>query len=309
MTTPCTSTPASADALNRQFGIPGSLEVVAGNGGLAKVVIATAVCRAEMYLHGAQVTAWKPAGAEEAIFLSEQSHWQEGRAIRGGIPICFPWFRAKADDAKAPAHGFVRTKAWRLDSVTVENEGSVTVACSTESDESTRQWFPHEFRLVHRVSFGAALELELTATNTGQDPFGFQEALHTYFRVGDVEAVRVHGLDGVSYVDNVEGNREKIQHGDVSLKAATDNAYLQARGMVDLIDAANHRTLRTEKENSATTVVWNPWQQGAAALADLGDDEWRQMTCVEASNILSAAITIGPGEAHRMRARLSIEPA
>jgi glucose-6-phosphate 1-epimerase len=258
MTTPWTAAPVSPEELNRQFGIPGSLEAVAGNGGLTKLVITTAACSAEMYLHGAQVTAWKPVGGEEAIFLSERSSWLEGRAIRGGIPICFPWFRAKADDAKAPAHGFVRTKEWRLDSVTAGEDGSVTVACSTQSDESTEQWFPHEFRLVHRVTFGATLQLELITKNAGRDVFTIQEALHTYFRVGDAQRVRVRGLDGVSYLDNTAGNLKKTQQGDVVLKAATDNAYVNATGPVDLVDAVLHRTLRTEKNHSATTIVWEP---------------------------------------------------
>jgi glucose-6-phosphate 1-epimerase len=295
-------------ALNDSFGIPGIAQIVAGNGGIPKVHIGSAAASAEIYLHGAQVTSWQPVGANEAIFLSEHSHWEDGRAIRGGIPICFPWFRAKADDPKAPAHGFVRTIEWRLESVTAENDGSVGVACSTESDESTRRWWPHEFRLVHRVAVGGVLRLELTASNTGAAPFLFEEALHTYFLVGDVAKVRVRGLDRVRFLDNTDANREKIQSGDVVYGGATDNAYVDARGAVELVDPALHRTLRTEKENSATTVVWNPWQQGAAALSDLGDDEWRTMACVEASNILGAAVRLEPGQQHTMRATLSVVP-
>ena len=246
--------------------------MVSGNGGLPKVRVTTPSASAEIYLHGAQITSWQPAGAAEVIFLSARSHWQDGRAIRGGIPICFPWFRAKADDAQAPAHGFVRTREWRLDSVTTEEDGAVIVTCSTESDALTRRWWPHEFRIVHRVTIGRTLGLELTATNTGAAILSFEEALHTYFRVGEARNVRVRGLDQVMYLDNTDGNREKIQSGDVVFGGATDNAYLNAHGAVELVDPATHRALRTDKENSATTVVWNPWQQGAASLADLGDD-------------------------------------
>jgi glucose-6-phosphate 1-epimerase len=294
------------DALNRRLGIPGVAQVVPGNGGLPKVSLATHAASAEVYLHGAQVTSWRPAGAEGAIFLSEHSRWEAGRAIRGGIPICFPWFRAKADDPAAPAHGFVRTKEWRLNSIGVEKDGSVIAIFSTESDESTRRWWPHEFHLVHRVTVGSTLHLELTAGNTGSTPFHFEEALHTYFRVGGVESVRVRGLDSVRYLDNTDGNREKIQSGEVAIAAPTDNAYLDARGSIELVDPILRRGLRTGKENSATTIVWNPWQQGAAALSDLGKDEWRQMTCVEASNILGSAISLAPGEQHTLRATLSI---
>src|SRR5580698_3923650 len=123
--------------LNRRFGIAGVAEVVAGSGGLAKIRIASTAAKAEIYLHGAQVTSWQPAGADEVIFLSAQSKWEDGKAIRGGIPVCFPWFRNKADDAKAPSHGFARTREWRLDSI-ADNDGSVTVELSIESDDATR---------------------------------------------------------------------------------------------------------------------------------------------------------------------------
>ena len=296
------------DALNSEFGIPGLVEVVPGNGGLPKVRIATHHASAEIYLHGAQVTAWQPAGLEQALFLSEQSRWEDGRAIRGGIPICFPWFRAKADDPQAPAHGLVRTREWRLDATAAEEDGAAVVICSTESDDATRRWWPHEFHLLHRITVGRTLRMELIAKNTGSASFRFEEALHTYFRVGAVEGVRVRGLDGSSYLDNTDGNREKVQQGDVVFEAPIDNAYVHAEGALELVDTALHRTLRTDKENSSTTVVWNPWQKAAAALADLGDEEWKQFACVEASNILGAAVTLEPGEEHVLRATLSVLP-
>jgi glucose-6-phosphate 1-epimerase len=307
------------DALNRRFGIAGVAQVVAGNGGLPVIRVTTPGASAEIYLHGAQVTAWRPAGGDEVIFVSGRSHWEDGRAIRGGIPICFPWFRAKADDAKAPAHGFVRTREWRLDSITAQEgiagtgtaevNGSVCVVCSTESDELTRRWWPHEFRMVYRVTMGDALGLELTVKNAGAAPFRFEEALHTYFSVGDAQSVRVRGLDQVKYLDNTDGNREKTQQGDVVFAAPTDNAYLNTDAALELIDPVLKRAIRTEKENSATTVVWNPWRQGAAALSDLGEDEWERMTCVEASNILACAVELAPGEEHTLRATIRVSRA
>lgn len=296
------------DDLQRRFGIPGAAEVIAGRGGLPVVRVTTRAATAEICLHGAQVTSWQPAGAEKVIFLSERSRWEEGRAIRGGIPVCFPWFRAKKDDPAAPAHGVVRTKTWELNSVDGSDDGSVTVACSTESDADTRRWWPHDFRLVHRITCGAALRMELIVTNTGSSAFAFEEALHTYFRVAQVEDVRIFGLDGAAFLDNTDANREKVQSGALAIAQATDNAYLSAESPLELVDPVLRRTIRTEKENSATTVVWNPWQQGAAALSDLGDEEWRQMVCSEASNILSAAVSLDPGGRHTMRATLSVVP-
>jgi glucose-6-phosphate 1-epimerase len=293
------------DALNRAFGIPNVAAVLAGNGGLSKIRVTAPSASAEIYLQGAQITSWQPANAEEVLFLSQQSHWQDGKAIRGGIPVCFPWFRAKADDASAPAHGFVRTKEWQLESVKLDSE-SVVVTCSTEDDESTRRWWPHSFRVVYTLSIGSSLRLQLVVTNTGQTPFRFEEALHTYFRVSQAEAVSVRGLDQVAYLDNVDANHRKVQSGDVIFTGKTDNAYIDVPSAAELLDPANHRIFRTEKGNSATTVVWNPWQEGAAALSDLGDEEWRQFACVEASNILGSAITLEPGRTHSMLAIISL---
>ena len=295
--------------LDRRFGIPGIASISEGNGAMPRVQITSPLCEAEMYLHGAQVTSWKPGGNnnnDEVLFLSGKSRWTDGQAIRGGIPICFPWFRAKANDPQAPAHGFVRTKAWQLESILKEDD-AVVVTMVTESDEHTRRWWPGEFRLVHRATFGSQLKLELICTNTGTTPLRFEEALHTYNRVADVQDVRLHGLDTVSFLDNTDSNKEKAQRGDVAIASQTDSAYLNTRNTVELSDPRMRRRIRLAKANSLTTVVWNPWREKASELRDLADGEWTQFLCVEASNILDAAINLAPGQEHRMTAILSLE--
>ena len=298
----------TAAELNRQLGVPGVARVSEGNGGLARVQITGAFGEGEMYLHGAHLTSWKPAGHDEVLFISTKSRWEEGHAIRGGIPICFPWFRGKVDDAHAPAHGFVRTKMWQLESIIeIENENGVAVTMFTQSDEHTRKWWPGEFRLVHRVTFGSALRLELVCMNTGTMPFRFEEALHTYNRIASIQDVRVQGLDGVSYLDNTDSNKEKTQRGDVVVAAQTDSAYRNTQNEVALLDPKRKRRIRLQKEHSLSTVVWNPWSEGATRLQDLGEGEWRQFLCVEASNILDAAINLAPGQEHRVAAVLTVE--
>jgi len=292
--------------LDRKFGSAGLVRVCEGNGGLPRVQVNGAFGQGEMYLHGAHVTSWKPTGKDELLFVSTKSAWQEGQAIRGGIPICFPWFRAKVNDRKAPAHGIARTKIWELESID-EIETGVTVSMSTESDELTRQWWPAEFRLVHRVTFGSELNLELVCTNTGTTPFRFEEALHTYNRVGDVGRVRLRGLNNAHFLDKTDSNKEKTQLGDVAVSAQTDNAYLNTAGEVELLDDVNRRRIRLRKRNSLNTVVWNPWREGSAALGDLGDGEWSRFLCVEASNILDSAVSLEPGKEHRMTAVISVE--
>jgi glucose-6-phosphate 1-epimerase len=299
------ATPAAQ--IKDRFHIPGIATVEAGRNGLPRIVIKTAAASGIVYLYGAHVTSWRPAGAEELIFLSRHARWEEGKAIRGGIPVCFPWFRAKADNPAAPQHGFVRTRIWKLEDLTSEND-VVTAFLVTESDEASRKWWPYEFRLEHRITMGAALRLELIVTNTGTVPFRFEEALHTYHEVGEVDQVRIAGLDQAAYLDNTDYNAKKIQTGDVVFSKATDNAYLDTHAPLEIADPVLKRRIRIQKENSRTTVVWNPWKEGAASLSDLGNEDWRQMACAEASNILDDAVTLPPGRQHRMAATLSVGP-
>ena len=291
--------------LNRRFGIPGVAAVVPGNGGLPKVRISSAEAVGDMYLHGAHVTSWKPRGAEEVLFVSSQSRWEDGQAIRGGVPVCFPWFADRADNPKAPNHGFVRTKAWQLESI-VPSGASVTVTMVTTSADANRAWWPADFRLLHRVTFGRELTHELIVTNTGTTSLRFEEALHTYFDVGHIEQVRVHGLDTVRYLDKTDLNREKIQHGAVDIVSETDRVYLNTPHAIDLEDRAWRRHIHVAKENSLTTVVWNPWVRKARALPDLGDDEWTQMICIESSNVADFAVVLAPGQQHTMEAIVGV---
>jgi glucose-6-phosphate 1-epimerase len=302
----CMEDEARIAGLNELFAIPGVARIVVGSGGFPRILIETKMSAAEIYLYGAQVTSWKPAGADEVLFLSEKSYWETGRAIRGGIPLCFPWFRAKADDPHAPSHGFVRTREWQVESISVEPGESVCVRLSTASDESTRRWWPFDFRLEYRVTVGTSLRLELVITNSGQTTLRFEEALHTYFKVSDVERVRVLGLGGVAYLDNRDGNREKTQPGDLILSRQTDNAYEDAIGPVEIVDPLLGRILKTEKQGSASTIVWNPWSDGATSMSDLGDNEWRGMLCAEGANILNSAVDLDPQQSHAMTISIGV---
>jgi glucose-6-phosphate 1-epimerase len=299
---------ANIDELNRRYAIPGAAQITAGNGGFLRVSINTPASTGEIYLHGAHLTSWRPAGGEEVIFLSSRSQFEPGKAIRGGIPVCFPWFRNKVDDPKAPSHGFVRTKDWQLDDVEMRGDG-VMVSLSTTSDEGTKAWWPHDFHLLHRVILGVALTQQLVVSNTGTTPLRFEEALHTYYRVGGAEAIRISGLDGVAYLDNTDANREKRQVGDIVFTAQTDSAYLDTTHAVEIADPVLHRRIRLSKQNSRTTVVWNPWSTGAQSLADLGDEEWRAMACVEASNMRAFAVDLAPGQQHTMKTVIQVEAA
>jgi glucose-6-phosphate 1-epimerase len=268
---------------------------------LQKVKITSREASGEMYLHGAHVTSWKPMGGEEILFLSSQSRWDHTHAIRGGVPICFPWFGGKADDPSAPAHGFVRTKAWQLESLAPAGNG-VAVSMFTVSDEDTRRWWPAEFRLDYRVTFAAELKLELVVTNMGKTSLHFEEALHAYHNVGNILKTRVGGLDTVQYVDKTDSNSKKVQHGEIAIVSETDRVYLNTIDAIELEDPDASRRTRVTKENSRTTVVWNPWVQKAHSLADFADDEWMRMICIEVSNVSDFGVDLAPGQQHKMEA-------
>jgi glucose-6-phosphate 1-epimerase len=291
--------PSDIADLDRRIGLAGIANVIAGNGGLPKVVVSAVEASGEMYLHGGHVTSWKPRDAKEVLYLSPNSQFQEGRAIRGGIPVCFPWFGDKADDPTAPAHGFVRTREWRLESIELSGR-DVVVAMSIESDDDMRKWWPFDFRLICRASFGLQLKVELVVTNTGASRFSFEEALHAYFSVGDAETSFVRGLDATRFIDKTDNRVENTQSDDVRFSSETDRVYLDTAHELQLCEPSAERTLTVQKENSHTTVVWNPWSEKSAALKDLGPGEWKNFVCIETTNVTPFAVELEPGESHSM---------
>jgi glucose-6-phosphate 1-epimerase len=287
--------------LNQQFGIPGIAEITNGHGGLSRIVIKSAAAEGEIYLHGAHVTSWKPAESSEVLFMSRNSLFQDGKPIRGGVPVCFPWFGPNAANPKAPAHGFVRTRGWQVK--TIEKSGdAVVVIMELTSDDETKKWWPADFRLLYRVTFGQELSLELILINTGSQPLTYEAALHTYYRIGDISKAVVEGLDRVHYIDKTDNAEEKIQRGTLTINKETDSVYLDTTGDVGVVDPVLRRKITVHKENSHCTVVWNPWIDKAKALADLGEISWPNMICVEACNVGPFAAQVAPGEQHSMKA-------
>ncbi len=203
------------------------------------------------------------------------------------------------------AHGFVRTKAWQLQSI-VQTGEAISINMFTASGDDTKRWWPADFELVFRATFGAELKLELVATNTAATPCRFEEAIHSYFRLGQIEKAQLQGLTGVQYLDKTDAGRKKTQQGPVVIASETDRVYLGTQGAVELQDRVLQRRIQIAKENSDTTVVWNPWAEKSKALADFGDDEWKQMVCVETSNVADFAVELAPGQNHGMKASVRV---
>lgn len=281
----------------QRFAIPGQITIDAGYGGLPRVSVATPLARGEVYLHGGHITAWQPAGRAPVLWMGSQSWFAENKPIRGGIPVCWPWFGPAAQSG-LPAHGVARLQDWQLEDVRIDVDG-VGVVCLRLSDSpTTRAVFPHAFELRLSVHFGRRLEVALTATNTGKAPFPVSEALHTYLMVGDVRQVAVEGLAGAAGHDRVAEPKPVAFPGTIAIAAETDLLFTGTSGAITVRDPSQGRTLRVGKSGSATTVVWNPWVAKSAKMLDFGDHEWPGMLCVEAANATADTYHLAPGASH-----------
>jgi glucose-6-phosphate 1-epimerase len=289
--------PRILDSLNERFALPGVIRFETGSGGLLRAAVTLASAEGHVYLHGAQVTRYRPTGHQDVLFLSERSHFAPGKAIRGGVPVIFPWFGARAGDPHAPDHGFARTSEWTVESVERPGDDSVAVTLALGPDEATRRSWAHEFQVRQRVLFGAHLEMTLEVENRSRETITLEEALHTYLRVGDVRQASVTGLGGVTYIDKTDGMKRKVlAAGALRLTGRTDRVFLDTRGTCAVMDPVLGRRLLVEKSGSATTVVWNPWSE----MADLGPGAWRSMLCVETANATDNALHLASGDRHRM---------
>jgi D-hexose-6-phosphate mutarotase len=292
--------------LNSHFSIPGVVKIEPGKGGLTRIVISSPAADAEIYLHGAHVTHFQPKGHDPVLFMSSASLFSPDKPIRGGVPIIFPWFGPKADDSSAPAHGFARTLEWDVREVKQPN-GTVVITLGLTPSDATRRWLSNDFELIYTVSVGDELELSLEVRNRSSEPLAFEEALHTYFSVGDIQQVGVTGLSGRVYIDKPAGMQRKTQAGTIRFEDETDRVYLDTTETVTASDPAMKRRIVVSKEGSGSTVVWNPWTAKAKAMADFGDDEWPRMLCIETANAADNAISLPAGQSHVMQAIIIVE--
>ena len=287
--------------------LPGSVRAEPGSGGLPRLVVTGASGSAEVYLQGAHVTAWAPKGPDPVIWMSQHSTFAPGSAIRGGVPVCFPWFGPHPTGA-GPLHGFARTTSWTLVEAREQGSDVVLVLELSEADipaDQVSAW-PHAFRARYTVTVGATLTLALEVTNTGDSAVTFQEAFHTYLAVGDIHEVTIRGLEGSGYLDRLAGMGPSTAEGEpLYIVGETDRVYEQP-GTILVEDAFGARTLAITATGSANAVVWNPWHAKAVAMGDFGDDEWTQMLCIETCNVLDAAITLEPGQSHLMAATVAV---
>ena len=293
--------------LNSRFGLPGALVFEDGPGGMTMARIATAQGESLISVSGGNVMTWNPAGEKPVLWLSGFAKFAQGKSIRGGVPVCWPWFGPHATESSFPGHGFGRTAPWNVVATEAKPDGVISITLTLEQSEATRAQWPHASSVSLTVNVGRELGLALATRNLGTEAFVLGEALHTYFTVGDVRQAPVTGLSGCAFVDKVEGGARKVQEGDIVIGSEVDRVYVDTEAECSIEDASMNRRIRIQKTGSRSTVVWNPWIAKAEKMGDFGPDGHLGMVCVETCNAQDNVITLEPGAEHVMTCTYSVE--
>jgi glucose-6-phosphate 1-epimerase len=294
--------------LANQFDIPNVLRFEDAPGGLVRAAISTPAAEAELYLQGAHLTRWTPRGKRPVLFLSTKSQFTPGKAIRGGVPVIFPWFGDRSDGKPGPAHGFARTSEWAVEETKLLNNGDLEIKLQLAPNETTRALGYASFLVRSRITIGSSLEMELETRNESTEPLTYEEALHSYFAVGDVHQASVSGLEGTTFIDKTDGFKRKVL-GNQPLQIAkeTDEVHLNTQATCVIHDPVWQRRIIIEKSGSNSTVVWNPWIDKTKGMSDMDPDGWQGMLCVETSNAADNAVHLPPGASHKMTASIRVE--
>ncbi len=243
-------------------------------------------------LHGAHVLSFIPNGGKDLLWLSSKAQYQNDKAIRGGIPLCLPWFGSDT----SPSHGFARISEWEVVASGLDEEGSPYICLQLQSDD-----WEYKFCAQLLVKVSDVLKLELTMQNLDEKAFKFTEALHSYFNISDVKNVSLIGLQGRNYIDQLDGNIEKTQHEAIEVDSEIDRIYQDTDDACTIEDKGYNRKISITKENSKSTVVWNPWIDKSASMVDFDEGGYKNMLCVESANIGDEAIELQSGAQHTMK--------
>lgn len=291
------------NSLNARFAVSGHVRFSQSSPGLPVAEINTPHASARVALQGAQVLSWQPAGQKPVIWVSKAAVYEPGKGVRGGVPVCWPWFGAREG---LPAHGFVRARLWEVRETTQDAVGQVVLRLGMADDASTRALWNFAFDLELVVTVGRTLTMALVTRNTGTTPFTITDALHTYFCVGDIAQTTVQGLDGCTYLDKVQNFAQVRQTGAVEFTGETDRIYTDTTADCLIEDKAWSRSIRVAKQGSTSTVVWNPWSEREKAFADMATGEYQDMVCVETCNAGPDQVTLAAGQQHTLTASISV---
>ncbi len=294
--------------LNARFALRGELRFDIHEEGVLLAEISNRHAMARIALHGAQVLAYQPHGAAPVIWLSSEARCVPGKTIRGGIPVCWPWFGPHPEDATKPAHGYARTALWQiLRTSATDTATQLILELPMRSEYAALTPHAASLEATLCISVGATLRVSLTTRNTGTIGIPLSQALHSYFNVSDIGAAQISGLEGCDYIDKVDGDLRRAQHGAIHIDSETDRIYLETDKDSVIDDSGLRRRIRIKSEGSRSTVVWNPWVAKAQKLGDVGADGYRHMLCVETTNAADDARQLAPGAEHTLTTEISTD--
>jgi len=267
--------------------------------GFKYIEIENSYAEAKIALQGAHLFHYKVKDQPSLLWLSDSAYFEEGKAIRGGIPICFPWFGKNKDDPSLPQHGFARTQLWTVVLEEETDEGTTHIRLQLKPNTHTLTQWAYQFDVTLDITIGHELSIALNVTNRDTKPFKISTALHTYFSVADIDNISIKGLENRAYYDALEGETF-IQDGDIIIQEEVDRVYVNPSKMITLFDGDVKVNLQQEGSNSL--VVWNPWIEKSKQMADMTEDGYRTMVCLETSNAREDARVLKPNELHVLRA-------
>ncbi|MFA6015088.1 MAG: D-hexose-6-phosphate mutarotase [Gallionellaceae bacterium] len=297
----------SLTELNQRFAINNHVQFKEITDGFIIAEVSNQHANSNIALQGAHIATWQPRGQEPVIWLSPFAKFAAGKSIRGGVPICWPWFGAHANDAKLPGHGFARTVPWEVLETRALEGGSTFLRFGLIESDTTRAQWPHASSVQLEVTVGKSLRVELVTQNTGKQAFVLGEALHTYFTISDVAKTVINGLEGTDYLDKVGEPARRKQDGGIVIESEVDRVYVDTEADCVIEDKGLNRAIRIAKTGSRSTVVWNPWTEKANKMGDFGEHGYRGMLCVESANAFDNLVTVQPGGTHRLVVEYSVE--
>ena len=263
--------------------------------GLDFIDIDTDLCTAQIFLQGAQIVQYQPKGQKPLLWVSSADDFKPGNGIRGGIPICWPWFGMSNTDG-FPQHGFARTQVWTVESTKIIDECVEIVMALTITPEVTHYW-PHNTTVKALFSIGKSLSVSIVNTNNGDSTVELTQALHTYFPIDDIHQLSAGGFAGSKYIEFGEGPFNQDED-IIQFDRETDRVY------TDLSLAQQLRTpsgvIEISRENSQSAVLWNPWIDKSQRLSRFNDDDYLTMVCLEAANVLEDKVQLQPGQSHKL---------
>jgi glucose-6-phosphate 1-epimerase len=279
--------------LNQNYGLDGQAKFIEGKGGWPYIEVANEQATALISLYGGQVLAFKPRNAaRDLLFVSDNAYYQTGKAIKGGTPICWPWFGPDPKGLGRPNHGFARNRLWEIKRTEALPGGATQVVLGFGDTADTRELWPYAFALTLEITVGNTLNLALVSQNLSDRPFDLTQALHTYFTVGDITQTTVRGLDGTTYIDKVDGGAVKSQSGPIAIAEEVDRIYQTVPAELMIDDPALQRQIHITSTGNQTAVVWNPWVEVSAKSGDLTDDAYQHFVCVETTNAADDVVTV-----------------